>query len=286
MAPGTAVVPGATGRGVRTISVSELTARRYANDLAGPGTGVIVWMGRHVLASTFAAGESRTVSSERRTVRLGPRTYRLAATPALPGFAGSQIRVLVLSDEAVTGLVAADRVLAAVFIVGFLVLAFFFSLLSSRTLQRQLSGFLEAARRLAGGDVSSPVPTAGHDEFALLGEEFNTMSRQLERCLEELEQERSRVRESIRRIGEAFASGLGPEALLDLALRTAMDATGAQQGRVSARASAAEPSARPATSVSSPACKSRFRRRSGTHWASERGPGRRPLRASTSGAST
>ena len=98
--------------------------------------------------------------------------------------------------------------------------------------------FLDAARRLAGGDFSSPVPTSGRDEFALLGEEFNNMSRQLERRLAELEQERARVRQSIRRIGEAFASGLDRDALLELALQTAMDATEADRGRVSARQSA------------------------------------------------
>ncbi len=241
VAPGIAVVTGRTGAPARTIIVSELTARLYAQDLAVPGTGVIVRSGGRTLASTLSAAATRSVVAERGTVRLGSRTYRAAATPDLPGFGGSRVRVVVLSDEAITGSVAADRVLAAVFIVGFLVLAFFFSLLSSRALQSQLSRFLDAARRLAGGDFSSPVPTAGRDEFALLGEEFNNMSRQLERRLDELEQERSRVRESIRRIGEAFASGLDREALLELALRAAMDATNAPRGRVSARVSAAEP---------------------------------------------
>ena len=64
------------------------------------------------------------------------------------------------------------------------------------------------------------------------------MSRQLERRLAELEQERARVRQAIRRIGEAFASGLDRDALLELALQTAMDATEADRGRVSARQSA------------------------------------------------
>jgi diguanylate cyclase (GGDEF)-like protein len=63
------------------------------------------------------------------------------------------------------------------------------------------------------------------------------MSRQLERRLAELEQARARVRQSIRRIGEAFASGLDRDALLELALQTAMDATEADRGRVSARRS-------------------------------------------------
>lgn len=241
IAPGVAVVTGRAGAPTRTITVSQLTAAALVRQLAGPGLGIIVRSGRIPLASTLPASASRAVSAQRGTIKVGSRTYRVAATPGLPGFDGSRIRVLALSDEAISGSVAGDRVLAAVFIVGFLVLAFFFSLLSSRALQSQLFRFLDAARRLAGGDFSSPVPTAGHDEFALLGEEFNNMSRQLERRLDELEQERSRVRESIRRIGEAFASGLDRDALLELALRTAMDATGAERGRVSARRSVADP---------------------------------------------
>jgi hypothetical protein len=49
------------------------------------------------------------------------------------------------------------------------------------------------------------------------------------------------VRESVRRIGEGFASGLDRDALLELALRAALDATSAERGRVSARQSTAEP---------------------------------------------
>ena len=68
--------------------------------------------------------------------------------------------------QATGGSVGADRLLAAVFIAGFLILAFFFSLLASRALHGQLARFLDAARRLGGGDFSSPVPTSGRDEFA------------------------------------------------------------------------------------------------------------------------
>jgi HAMP domain-containing protein len=113
--------------------------------------------------------------------------------------------------------------------------SFFFSLLASRALHGQLVRFLEAARRLGSGDFSSPIPTTGNDEFALLGQEFNSMSRQLAARLAELDQERLRVRESTRRIGEVFASGLDREALLELTLRTALDATGSDRGRLSAR---------------------------------------------------
>ncbi|HZE04693.1 MAG TPA: diguanylate cyclase [Solirubrobacteraceae bacterium] len=240
VAPAVAVVSGAAGRPSRTVAVSQLTAGRYARELASPGIQVVVRSGGRVLAATLPAATTAPLSGAHGSLSIGSRTYRVQ-TEDFPGFGGSRVQVHVLADLAAGGSIAADRVLAAVFIAGFLILAFFFSLLSSRALQSQLARFLEAARRLAGGDFSSPVPTAGRDEFALLGEEFNNMSRELAHRLAELEQERSRVRASIRRIGEAFASGLDRDALLELALRTAIDATSAERGRISARRAATEP---------------------------------------------
>src|SRR5207248_3225069 len=95
--------------------------------------------------------------------------------------------------------------------------------------------FLQAARRLGAGDFSSPISIEGRDEFAALGDEFNKMSTQLATRLEELSQERGRLREAIRRIGQSFASNLDRPALLELALKTAVDAVQASAGRVSAR---------------------------------------------------
>jgi diguanylate cyclase (GGDEF)-like protein len=137
--------------------------------------------------------------------------------------------------------VTGSRILAAAFIVAFLALAFLFAVVASRGLQRQLGRFLQAARRLGSGDFSERVPTEGHDEFAALGEEFNSMSAQLEKRLDELSQERGRLREAIRRIGQTFASNLDRQALLELALKTAIDAAQASAGRVSARMTDADP---------------------------------------------
>ena len=238
IAPGIAVVRAAPTRPARTVAASQLTADQFAHELAGPGIDVVVRSGGATLASTLPAADGRALPRSRGSVTVGSTAYQVV-TQTFAGFDGSQVVVSILSDATASGgSVAADRVLAGIFIVGFLTLAFFFSLLASRALHGQLARFLDAARRLAGGDFSSSVPTSGHDEFALLGEEFNTMSRQLERRLAELEQERARVRQAIRRIGEAFASGLDRDALLELALETAMDATDAERGRVSARQSA------------------------------------------------
>ena len=241
IAPGLAVVTASGARAARTVAVSDLTAAQYTDDLRGPGIQVVVRSGDGTtLAATLPAAAGLRLPN-RGPITIGADSYRVV-TRSFAGFNHAAVDVSVLSNVGATaGSVGDDRLLAAVFIVGFLLLAFFFSLLASRALHGQLSRFLEAARRLGSGDFSSPVPTAGRDEFALLGEEFNNMSKQLERRLGELEQERFRVRKSIRRIGEAFASGLDRDALLELALQTAMDATNAERGRVSARQTAADP---------------------------------------------
>jgi diguanylate cyclase (GGDEF)-like protein len=241
IAPGVALVRAARSRPARTVVASQVTAGEFARQLAGSGIDVVVRSGNTTLASTLPGTAGRTLPRGHGSITIGATAYE-AVTATFAGFDGSQVAVTILSDaHDPGGAVGVDRVQAGVLIAGFLSLAFLFTLLASRALDNQIGRFLDAARRLAGGDFSSAVPTSGRDEFALLGEEFNNMSRQLERRLAELEQERARVRQSIRRIGDAFASGLDREALLQLALQTAMDAAEADRGRVSARHHADDP---------------------------------------------
>jgi HAMP domain-containing protein len=216
---------------VRVVA-SELTASQYAHELAGPGVGIVVSQGRRTLASTLTVNGVALPAQE--DVTIGGIGYR-AVTRTFSGI-GAPVRVTVLSDLAAPGdSVGSSRLVAAIFIAGFLLLAFAFSVLASRALQGQIARFLGAARRLAGGDFSSPVPIEGRDEFAALGEEFNSMSEQLATKIDELEEERARLRESLRRIGQTFASNLDRQALLELALQTAIDGAEATCGRLSIR---------------------------------------------------
>jgi diguanylate cyclase (GGDEF)-like protein len=64
--------------------------------------------------------------------------------------------------------------------------------------------------------------------------------------LDELEDERQRHDASIRRVGEAYGSGLDRPALVELVLRTAVDALRADRGRASAGGSTAEAGGGPA----------------------------------------
>ncbi len=236
VAPGTATAP--RGGTLISVTASAITAKQFAAELAGPGVAVVIRSGTSTLAATSRVP---TGLPQRGSATIGKSHYR-AVTQTFPGFGSSSVSVTLLSDvSATTSSVQTTRILAAAFIAAFLVLAFAFSLLAAREIQGQVTRFLQAARRLGSGDFSSPVLVQGRDEFAALGTEFNKMSSQLEHRLNELQRERLRLRESVRRIGQTFASNLDRRALLDLALRAAVDAVNADTGRLSVRSSAHEP---------------------------------------------
>jgi diguanylate cyclase (GGDEF)-like protein len=236
VAPGVAKLAGTS----TMLYVSSLSAAQYASQLVSSGVGIVISAGGRTLAASpqSAAGH---IFRGRGKARLGGVQYRYVSQ-TFNGFPGSDVRVTVLSNiDASSSSLSDSRLVAVAFIAGFLLLAFGFSILASRALEGQLSRFLMAARRLAGGDFSAAVPVEGSDEFAELGIEFNNMSSQLARRLEELSEERRRLRESIGRIGKTFASNLDRPALLELALRTSIDAVHADCGRLTVRPGPSEP---------------------------------------------
>jgi diguanylate cyclase (GGDEF)-like protein len=201
------------------------------------GMEVILRRGNKVVASTLPAAAVAAVPTGSGRISLGGHDYRSAAFTTAGFTRGDAIQVVVLDRAAATDeAVRSSRLVAAVILLGFFVLAFTFAVLVSRSLQRQIDGFLNAARRLGKGDFTANVPTVGNDEFAALGEEFNAMSAQLEQRLEELRAEQARLAEAMRRIGETFASNLDRDALLEIVLRTALDGVGAKGGRATLRA--------------------------------------------------
>jgi len=199
------------------------------------GMDVILRRGGEVIASTLPAAATARFPTGSSRVTIGGRDYRTAAF-TVRGFDGG-VQVAVLDRTAPTDEdVRSSRLVAAIILLGFFVLAFTFAVLVSRSLQRQIDGFLQAARRLGRGDFTATVPTSGSDEFAALGEEFNAMSVQLELRLDELRAEQARLADAMRRIGETFASNLDRDALLEIVLRTALDGVGAKGGRATLRA--------------------------------------------------
>jgi diguanylate cyclase (GGDEF)-like protein len=227
------------------LEVSVVTPAAYARDVQRTtGLDVVVMReGGEVLFNTLPGAEkvAAPLTKEGGHATINGRKYRTFAFVA-DGFLGSRVKVAVLASEAaLTNRVRDRRILGGALFAGFLVLAIAFGLLISRSLQSQMGGFLQAARRLGSGDFSATVPVEGNDEFAMLGVEFNKMSRQLQDRLQDLRQERVRLQTAMRTIGETFASNLDREALLEIVVRAAVDGVDADAGRASVRPTLTDP---------------------------------------------
>ena len=241
--PASRTLVGRSNQAFGTLQVSVQEPSTYTGLLSRlTGSGAVVQrVGGPVLASSVKGVDPASIPSDHGELEVGDKRYDAASFKAA-GFLGETDRVAVLAPKAKESTAVRNgRLLAAGILAGFFVLAFTFALLVSRSLQRQIDAFLQAARRLGSGDFTVEVPTEGHDEFAALGEEFNKMSRQLEERLEELNQERARLQDAMRRIGETFASNLDREGLLEIVVRTAVDGVGADAGRASVRPNASAP---------------------------------------------
>ena len=177
--------------------------------------------GRRAHGATGEPGEVEAAGSE----------YRGQIEP-IPEPGGPPIEVAVLQPaDVLNDRIARDRILIAVLLGVFLVLAVLSALLIGRFLTGQIGEFLAAAKRLGRGDFRHPVPVHGDDEFAQLGREFNSMSSQLAGNIEEVERKRGELEETIRRVGEALATGLDRQGVMELAVRQAVDDCEAEAGR-------------------------------------------------------
>ncbi len=233
------------GRVIGQLQVSVRTADEFVARVARVTRleTVVQRSGRDVLATTLTDVRPGQLpgGSQTTTITLGGDEYR-ARSFTVRGFLDERHRVTSLASQAPEASeVSQRRLLAGAILAGFFLLAFTFALTLSRSLQRQIESFLQAARRLGGGDFSAQVPTVGRDEFAMLGDEFNKMSGQLAERVAELAQERARLQDAMRRIGETAASNLDREGLLEIVVRTAVDGVGADAGRASVRPSPSEP---------------------------------------------
>ena len=222
----------ADGKPVAELQVSVQDAAAYAREVKrATGLETIVRRGDATIASTIPKTNTISLPEHTGTVTINGDDYRAASFTA-PGFRDARLQVAVLEPRATTADdIRQGRLVAGVILFGFFLLALVSAIVVSRSLDRQIADFLAAARRLGTGDFSATVKTSGHDQFAQLGEEFNKMSRQLESRLEELGQERLRMELSLRRIGETFASSLDRDGLLEIVVRTAVDAVDASGGR-------------------------------------------------------
>ena len=231
IAPALAAPTSKGGKQFGSLAVSVTSASSFAETIAGlTDLDIRLFSRGRRLASTLnetGAGPPPTSGK----VKIDGTSYR-GRFEELQEPVGPPVSIGVFTEsQGITASISQSRVLIGVILLGFLILALVLSVFIVRALQGQIDQFLGAARRLSKGDFSTPVPTHGDDEFAALGQEFNKMSRELEAKIQEVESKRRELEETIRRVGDAFAAGLDRQGLLELAVRTAVEACDADAGR-------------------------------------------------------
>ena len=200
----------------RGLSPSQrLVAVRFGLIVAGPGTG----------------GSLKLESGRAGTVSVGGTEYRGLQTARLARPAGLVLAVLVPQNSIdVAGRSSEERLFLSLLVA--LIVFGVATYLLGRSIVRTLRRLGDAANAIAEGRFGERVEVRGRDEFAELGTAFNRMAVQLEQRVVELETERSRMRDSTARFGEALVATHDPDQLVQVVVESAVESTGATGGVV------------------------------------------------------
>ena len=239
--PGAVAAQGATierenGEPVAVLRVFGTSASQL-NDRVSAVSGLegTIYRDGRTLDATVSDPPPRTAHgelSEPSTVESGNGDEYRGRIERIEEPGGSPIEMAVLQPaDALADRITRNRIIIGALLVAFLILALCGAWVIGRALAGQIDEFLAAAKRLARGDFRRPVPIHGDDEFAQLGREFNSMSEQLAGKMEEVERKRGELEETIRRVGEALATGLDRQGVMELAVKQAVDACEAESGR-------------------------------------------------------
>jgi diguanylate cyclase (GGDEF)-like protein len=210
--------------------VATITPEHFAAEVSG-ATGeevAIVGPGGAKVGSLDVEADDVPEGSEGAELAGTEDEVRIAAAE-LPGQAGYRVAV---AAPAESGGFLASRPGVAFAILAFIALALLASGFITRTLQGQVASMLVAARRIGEGDFTGEVPVVGEDEMADLAREFNEMRDRLSDQMDQLRRQQLELEGSITRIGEAFASGLDRQALLEILIETAVGACDADYGLI------------------------------------------------------
>ena len=229
-----------------SLTASTTTATDYLNRVKQltPDDAALLDESGTVSSTRALEGASPPSSGDSADVEVGGETLR-AATTDLPGPGNLQLALFGPVESG--GFFSSSPVVVAALAVFFAIALVFVTMLL-RMLGGQVRAMLDAARGIGEGDFGRKVPVLGNDEMAGLASEFNKMSDRLSAQMQELRRQQVEVDRSVRRIGEAFASGLDRQGLLKVVVETALGACDAQygtiavSGREGAESEAGEPS--------------------------------------------
>jgi diguanylate cyclase (GGDEF)-like protein len=214
-------------------------AVRARSGLAAADALVLVHNSRIVASSPDVVGDMPLSAGRTQTVSVSGVRYRALVGPPVGEIPG--VHFAVLSPQSLIDAAnASSRNRLLLGLLASLLLVSLVAYVEGRSIVRTLRGLAEAAHAIARGKLSERVPVRGKDEFALLGTAFNDMANQLQARLDELENERGRLRDAITRFGEALAASHDVTQLLRVIVEAAVEATGATGARLVAGAESVE----------------------------------------------
>jgi diguanylate cyclase (GGDEF)-like protein len=213
---------------------SLVDAVRARSGLAAADSLVLVHNSRIVASSPNVLGDLPLGAGRTQTVTVSGVRYRALVGPPVGEVPG--VRFAVLSPQALIDAAnATSRNRLLLGLLASLALVSLVAYFEGRSIVRTLRGLAEAAHAIARGSLSERVPVRGTDEFAQLGTAFNDMANQLQARLDELGEERGRLRDAITRFGEALAASHDVDQLLRVIVEAAVEATGATGARLVAQ---------------------------------------------------
>jgi diguanylate cyclase (GGDEF)-like protein len=221
------------GGQIGSVTVSTTTPSTYLKDvrhLTGRD-GALLGPGGLVTSTVTVSPSELPANGHSGDVDVGHQTLRAAATGLPPP---GDLRLALFAPRESGGFFSSSPLVIAALVV-FFAIAFLFVMTLLRVLGGQVRTMLDAASRIGDGDFSRKVPVVGRDEMAGLASEFNKMSDRLGEQMAELRQQKVEIDRSVRRIGQAFASGLDRQALLRVIVEAALGACAATYGTIALR---------------------------------------------------
>ena len=219
---------------VASVPLTQALTRRLhdRSGLDSPDELAVVRFDHRITASSNPSvqGEANLIPGRVATETIGDRKYRAVSARLVPESGIGLAAVTPSSGIAAEKRSVIGRLLFG--LVGSLLLIAFMAYLAGRSIVSGLGPLVAAANSIAAGRLRERVPVKGRDEFAELGRAFNEMAAQLEARLEDLEDERRRLREANVRFGDALASALDPDQLRRVIVESAVEATQAEGGVV------------------------------------------------------
>ncbi|BEP14500.1 hypothetical protein acdb102_28110 [Acidothermaceae bacterium B102] len=193
--------------------------------LVSPGGAVVATTASASAADAFARSAGKAASGGKVLSLDGRLLGAVAAGPTRP------VTVVVTAAPGL-GMTSLTSTLGAV-LAAAVVLAVGFGWQLARVTTRPLTELALAARRIADGDLDTPVPDlGGGDEIGQLAGAFDEMTGELRRSIGDLQDSRDELRRNLARLGDTLSGTHDLNRILHVILETAMSSVRAEAGAI------------------------------------------------------